>query len=155
MITWFGVFLLWLAWRTNNPVVRLTPNRILAVLGINVLVISATGIISIAIFGSPKVGSLDDVALWQGLFAGFEDCVFVLPALMLEDKIERRAWLLLGTLLFTSGHSYQGNGAMFAKLFVVPVVYLMASEWGILTTMAAHSLMDVTSLTILRLVRGH
>jgi len=154
MIAAMGLFILFMAYEEKLPVLRFTPRRVFAVLVISMFVLAVTGMISTALFPDPPdtndAAIFADVSVWQVLLAGLEDAVFVLPAFFLDKKQDRLAFIVLSSALFTSGHAYQGYGAMFAKVFMVPMVYLMAERWGILTTIVSHSLMDVMTISLVK-----
>lgn len=153
MIALIGLFILFMAYEERLPVLRFTLRRVLVVTVISVLVLAATGVISTAIFGDAGVSDSDifsDVSIWQVVFAGLEDAVFVLPAFFIDKKRDRLIFIVLSSALFTSGHAYQGYADMFAKVFMIPMVYLMAERWGILTTIVSHSLMDLTAIGLMK-----
>ena len=150
-IACLGLFFLYCAWEEGK--VKVTPNRIHYVMAINVTVLAATGAL-VRLFSSQPVDmagvkEILDQPTWRIALAGFEDAVFVLPVFMLSER-SRPFFLTFLAIAFASAHSYQGFGPAAAKVFFVPVVYLMAKRWGILTTMIAHSVQDLLAISLLR-----
>lgn len=83
-----------------------------------------------------------DFQFYRYVTAGWEDFVFVYPAIILP-----RPWhwlfIALSSVVFASLHGYQGDLSMYAKLPFVAVSYYYAERYGIMTTAVAHSLNDV------------
>ena len=156
IITYLGLFFLYLAW--EEGLVKVRPDRIHYAMAINVSVGLAFGWIVGLLSPTPDKAELLagmkevlDLPTWRLWLAGFEDAIFVLPLFMLREKW-RPTFMVFMAVAFATAHSYQGFVPAAAKLVFVPVVYLMAKRWGILTTMIAHSLQDVLAVALLRRV---
>lgn len=83
----------------------------------------------------------------------WEDVIFVLPSLVLFRKNLSRWFLIplimLSSLIFASGHLYQGSTWAIITLFYIPLMLHFAKKYGLATTAACHVTYDVvTYLTI-------
>ena len=152
-ITIAGLYIIYLAKRACPEVLRFEPKRIPRVMFCNMGIALLTALPAVLLGVQRNTNILAEVPMWKAALAGFEDALFVLPAFLMSGN-ERWLFLVVSSILFTSGHSYQGWTPMLAKTFTVPVVYLLlAGEYGILTTMAAHSLQDLIAITAMRLMQ--
>jgi membrane protease YdiL (CAAX protease family) len=82
------------------------------------------------------------------LYAGVEDFIFVLPLFLLPKRYEL-AGLVISSVLFTLGHSYQDT-AMYGKIASIPVSYLLARRYGIFSTALSHGINDVIAVFLLQ-----
>lgn len=148
----FGALVLAFMWR--REVVFFRADKVLLCLFVQVLVSAVTGYAAKGAMSPDPLEGVKIMAglpLWRGFAAGLEDALFVLPAFLLPPNY-RGGFLILSMASFALGHAYQGNAAMLAKLPAVPVVYFLAARYGILTTIAAHSITDVLALIAIRVL---
>lgn len=105
----------------------------------------------LVVFFPVRISESPLMPLWCHVAAGLEDVLFVLPALILP-RPWRYGFLAFSTLVFMSGHLYQGDFPALAKLPFVPLSYILAARFGILTTVAAHSLNDIGCWAVLKII---
>lgn len=157
MITWLYVKLWSLKEHVKDsirPVMKISLDGVLWSLIISmVTTLLAGAVIGLFVERKPEdLGSLKqflDINPLLVLLAGLEDFVFVLPIFLFRGRMVLPVMVISG-ILFTLGHSYQGDAAMLPKLVTVPVVYLLARKYGILSTALAHGINDVIAVYLIQ-----
>jgi hypothetical protein len=76
------------------------------------------------------------------LLVFWEDLVFVLPTLLVPEKLRVPA-LIVSAAVFSSLHGFWGPEAMIMKLPIIPLWHVLARKYGLLSTMASHVLTDL------------
>ncbi len=144
-----GAAVLFYAWIQQNPAVRFTHKALIPCLFIQAAsILAVVGVLSWIMPFDVSAEGYGDIPAWRVIAAGLEDALFILPAFIIP-KPWRYGFLALSAISFTSGHAYQGAVPALAKVPYVFVGYILAARFGILTTIAAHSINDLAGWLVI------
>ncbi len=154
VISIVGMMVWAVMWR--HRVMRFRPQYVVRVGALRAVVLLAWALLLVviapAMFAKSIVASVDDISLSRAMLAGLEDAVFILPAFLIPRPY-RWAFLGFSTALFCRGHAYQGDFAAITKLPFVILSYFLVAEYGVVTTIVAHSINDILVVLAIRALR--